>query len=99
MAKKIDMIKACAESCVMLTVKYDGITTRAYRPAIGAAVVQAVADYCRDYGTRGEVIIRRGVWTVSAVFDGGDIYADHYLTYKGHYRRRNVDRARRSSRF
>ena len=93
MAKKIDMVKACATPCVILTVTYDGITTRVDRPAIGAAVVQAVADYCRDYGTRAEIVIRRAVWSVSAVFDGDNIVTDHFLTCKGHYRRRNVGKA------
>ena len=94
MAKKIDMIKSCAEACVLLTVKYDGITTTACRPANGAAVVQAVYDACREYGTTGSVIVQGGVWSVEALFDGADIWVDHYLTSKGHYRRRNVDKAR-----
>ena len=93
MAKKIDMIKSCAESCVMLSVKYDGTSTTAHRPT-NAAVVQAVYDACKEYGTSGEIVVQGGVWSVEAVFDGANIYTDHYLTCKGHYRRRNVDKAR-----
>lgn len=94
MAKIIDKVKACAESCVLITVKYDGTSTTACRPTNGAAVVQAVADACKEYGTRGTVTIDRGVWRVIAEFDGADICTDHILRYRGHYRRRNVDKAR-----
>ena len=95
MAKKIDMVKACAESCILLTVTYDYITTRAYRPVNGPAVVQAVADTCKEYGTQGLITIDRGVWRTVAEFDGADIWVDHVIRHKGHYRRRNADKARR----
>lgn len=98
MAKKIDMVKSCAEACVILTVTHDNITTTAHRPTNGAAVVQAVYDACKEYGTTGSVIVQGGVWSVEAVFDGADIWVDHYLTCKGHYRRRNVDKARQTRR-
>ncbi len=95
MAKKIEMVKACAESCVLLTVNYDGTSTMAHRPTNGAAVVQAVADACKEYHTQGLITIDRGVWRTVAEFDGADIWVDHVIRHKGHYRRRNADKARR----
>lgn len=95
MAKKIDMVKTCAESCVLLTVTYDHITTRAYRPTNGAAVVQELADTCKEHGTQGQVVIDCGVWRTVAEFDGADIWVDYVIRHKGHYRRRNADKARR----
>ena len=95
MAKKIEMVKACAESCVLLTVNYDGTSTMAYRPTNGAAIVQEVADACKEHGTSGRVTIDQGVWRTVAEFDGADIWTDHVIRHKGFYRRRNANRARR----
>lgn len=82
MAKKIEMVKACAESCVLLTVNYDGTSTMAHRPTNGAAVVQAVADACKEYHTQGLITIDRGVWRTVAEFDGADIWVDHVIRHK-----------------
>ena len=95
MAKKIDMVSHTAESCVVLTVDYEGTTTRAYRPANGAEIVHAVYDACKEYGTQGRVTIDRGVWRTVAEFEGADIWTDHVMRCRGHYRRRNVDRVYR----
>ena len=64
------------------------------------------ADVCREefdadwedwiYSlTQGLITIDRGVWRTVAEFDGADIWVDHVIRHKGHYRRRNADKARR----
>lgn len=94
MAKKIDIIKSCVKSCVLLTVKYDGTSTKAFRPTNGPAIVQAIADACKEYGTRGEVTIAGGTWMITADITADNINVENRLRASGHYRRRNVNKAR-----
>ena len=93
MAKIVDMVSHCAESCVTLSVSYGKETLTFSRPANGAALVHHVYDVCAANGMTAQVVVVRGVHVTTIDMEGEWIAASDRLRVRSHYRRRNVDRA------